>query len=126
MSVKHSRATEAKPVAAGKDTTIQVLISAQEGPNFAMRRFVMQPGGGMPRHTNTVEHEQYVLAGRAKIGIGDEVYEVQPGDVIFIPEGIPHWYQNIAEEPFEFLCVVPNKPDEIKVLEGESCSPCPG
>ena len=41
----------------------------------------------MPRHTNTVEHEQYVLRGHACIGIGEETYEVKTGDVVFIPEG---------------------------------------
>jgi len=117
MSVKHSYEIEAKPVEAGTGTTIQVLISSEEGPNFAMRRFVMQPGGGIPRHTNRVEHEQYVLNGHARIGIGDQVFEVRPGDVVFIPAQVPHWYQNIGDEPFEFLCLVPNQPDEITILE---------
>lgn len=116
MSVKHAKEVEANPVSAGSGTTMQVLISAEEGPNFAMRRFVMQPGGGMPNHTNLVEHEQYVLNGRARIGIGEEVYEVQPGDVVFIPAKVPHWYTNIGDEPFEFLCLVPNKPDKIQLL----------
>ena len=69
MSVKHSTDVEARNVAAGKDTTIQVLISSQEGPNFALRKFSMQKGGGMPRHTNTLEHEQYVLGGEATVTI---------------------------------------------------------
>lgn len=116
MSVKHAKEVEANAVSAGSGTTMQVLISAEEGPNFAMRRFVMQPGGGMPNHTNLVEHEQYVLNGRARIGIGEEVYEVQPGDVVFIPAKVPHWYTNIGDEPFEFLCLVPNKPDKIQLL----------
>jgi len=120
MSVKHAEDVEKKDLAAGKNTTIQVLISAQEGPNFALRKFSMQPGGGMPRHTNTVEHEQYVLRGHARIGIGDDIHEVRAGDVVFIPEGIVHYYENIGEEPFEFLCIVPNKPDEIKIV-GEGC-----
>jgi len=55
MPVKHAADVEAKNVAAGKDTTIQVLISSQEAPNFALRKFSMQKGGGMPRHTNTLE-----------------------------------------------------------------------
>ena len=76
----------------------------------------MQPGGGMPRHTNAVEHEQYVLRGRARIGVGEDVLEVAAGDVLYIPAGTPHWYRAEGEEPFEFLCVVPNKPDEIRVL----------
>jgi len=120
MSVKHTEDVEKKNVAAGRDTTIQVLISAQEGPNFALRKFSMKPGGGMPRHTNTVEHEQYVLRGHAHVGIGEDVHEVNAGDVVFIPEGVVHFYENIGEEPFEFLCVVPNKPDDIKIA-GEGC-----
>ena len=120
MSVKPADAVEKKNVAAGKDTTIQVLISAQEGPNFALRKFSMQSGGGMPRHTNTVEHEQYVLRGHARIGIGDDVHEVRAGDVVFIPGGVIHFYENIGDEPFEFLCIVPNKPDEIKIIQ-EAC-----
>ncbi len=121
MTVKQANNVQSQIVKNGDKTTIQVLISAQEGPNFAMRRFAMEPGGGMPKHTNTLEHEQYVLGGHARIGIGEEEYEVQTGDVVFIPEGVPHWYQNIGEENFEFLCIIPNKPDEIKLIDEKNC-----
>jgi quercetin dioxygenase-like cupin family protein len=120
MTVKNVNDVSAANVAAGKDTTIQVLISAREGPHFAMRRFVIQPGGGMPLHTNTLEHEQYVLGGQARVQIGEEVHFVKQGDVVFIPEGVPHSYTNNGKENFEFLCMIPNQPDEIKVV-GEEC-----
>jgi quercetin dioxygenase-like cupin family protein len=119
MSVKNVKDVPANEVKAGDLATMQVLISAQEGPHFAMRRFIMEPGGGMPEHTNTVEHEQYVLRGHANIGIGKEEFEVRAGDVVFIPQGVPHWYQNIGEENFEFLCLIPNLLDEIKLIEKE-------
>ena len=121
MPVKHAADVEAKNVAAGKDTTIQVLISSQEGPNFALRKFSMQKGGGIPRHTNTVEHEQYVLRGRAKIGIGEDLHEVKAGDVVFIPAATVHFYENTGEEPFEFLCIIPNKEDKITLVDESSC-----
>ena len=117
MPIKHSSDVEAKNVTAGKDTTIQVLISSQEGPNFALRKFSMQKGGGMPRHTNTLEHEQYVLRGEAMINIGDETHHVKTGDVVFIPEGVIHSYENTGEEPFEFLCIIPNKEDRITIVD---------
>ena len=120
MNVKHVNDVPAEVVKAGDMTSMQWLISAQEGPHFAMRRFVMQPGGGMPEHTNTVEHEQYVLRGHASIGIGTKEFELQAGDVVFIPEGVPHWYQNIGDENFEFLCLIPNQPDEMKLI-GKEC-----
>ena len=117
MPIKHSTDVEAKNVATGKDTTIQVLISSQEGPNFALRKFSMQKGGGMPRHTNTLEHEQYVLHGEANITISEETYHVKAGDVVFIPEGAIHSYQNTGEEQFEFLCIIPNKEDKITIVD---------
>jgi len=104
-------------IRAGSGTVRQDLIGPDEGPNFSMRRFVMEAGGGMPKHTNTVEHQQYVLGGRAKVGIGDDVIEVGRDDVIFIPAGVPHWYQSLGPEDFQFICVVPNGPDEICIVD---------
>ena len=117
MPVKQLNEIPVEALTAGKGVSRQILISPEEAPNFAMRRFIMQPGGGMPNHTNSVEHEQFVLRGRARIGIGDEVFEVQANNVVFIPAGVPHWYQNIGDAPFEFLCLVPNQEDVVEVLE---------
>lgn len=118
MSVRHVDTLPAEEVQAGTGTKRQVLIGQDEGPNFAMRRFIMQPGGGMPLHTNDVEHEQYVLRGSARVRIGDETHHVMAGDVVFIPGGVPHSYDaDEGEEPFEFLCVVPNQPDQIRLVD---------
>ena len=117
MIIKRANDVVPEPVQAGKGTQRQVLIGPDEAPNFALRRFIMEPGGGMPNHTNTVEHEQYVLAGRAKIGIGDDLFHVEAGSVVYIPAGMPHWYEVEGNERFEFLCVVPNRPDHIEIIE---------
>jgi quercetin dioxygenase-like cupin family protein len=124
MPVKPATSVPQQAVKAGQNTLFQVLIGPDEGPNFAMRRFTMQPGGGMPAHTNAVEHEQYVLRGRARVGIGDRVFEVKQDDVVYIPAGVPHWYRAEGEEPFVFLCVVPNRPDRIEIVESESDAAC--
>jgi len=120
MTVKHAVDVEANDVLNAKDTKIQVLVSSREGPNFALRKFSMQKDGGMPRHTNTVEHEQYVLRGEATITIGEETHHVKAGMWVFIPEGVMHSYQNMSEEPFEFLCIIPNKEDKVTVVDA-SC-----
>jgi quercetin dioxygenase-like cupin family protein len=109
-----------KSIQAGSGTSMQVLIGSDIAPNFVMRRFIMEPNGGMPNHTNIVEHEQFILRGRARVGIGKEIHEVKSGDVVFIPRGIPHWYKAEGDEPFEFICVVPNEPDHIEVIEESS------
>jgi len=119
MSVRHVDTLPTEDVTAGTATKRQVLIGPDEGPNFAMRRFIMEPGGGMPMHTNEVEHEQYVLRGSARVRIGNDVHEVKAGDVVFIPGGVPHSYDaKEGGEPFEFLCIVPNQPDQIRLVDG--------
>jgi len=118
MSVRNIDTLPAEDVQAGTATKRQVLIGPDEGPNFAMRRFIMQPGGGMPLHTNEVEHEQYVLRGSAQVRIGDDTHHVKAGDVVFIPGGVPHSYDaDEGGEPFEFLCIVPNQPDQIRLVD---------
>lgn len=116
MTVKKVEDIQATEVRDGKGVTRKVLITPEEAPNFAMRFFTIQPGGAMPAHTNCVEHEQYVINGRGRIAIGDEELEVSRGSIVFIPAGIPHWYKNIGDEPFEFLCMVPNQPDTITLV----------
>jgi quercetin dioxygenase-like cupin family protein len=120
MFIKHIDNVPLDPVHDGIGTTRQVLIGPDEGPNFAMRRFVMEPGGSIPAHTNSVEHEQYVLRGRARVGLGNDVLEAKTGDAIFIPAGVPHWYEVIGDEPYEFLCVVPNQEDRIELVKTDA------
>lgn len=118
--VKTARDVERRDVGAATATQMQVLLGPEDGtPNFAMRRFIMGEGGGMPVHTNTVEHEQYVLAGCAEVGIGGSVREVRAGDVLYIPAGAPHYYK-VIEAPFEFLCLVPNAPDKVEIVSAQS------
>ena len=116
-AVKLVESADRQPVAAGSRTEMQVLLGPADGaPNFSLRRFIMGEGGGMPLHKNRVEHEQYVLRGRARVGIGDEVHEVAADQVLYIPAGVPHYYE-VLEAPFEFLCIVPQAVDRIEFLE---------
>ncbi|MEL7626360.1 MAG: cupin domain-containing protein [Anaerolineaceae bacterium] len=119
MSVKHSNAIPSEPLDVGKGARKAVLISNQEAPNFVMRKFTIQTGGSMPLHINLVEHEQYVLKGKALVVINGIQHEVQPGDVIFIPAEIPHSYETLGDEAFEFLCLIPNQFDETILIEKE-------
>ena len=96
-----------------------VLVAAEHGaPHFTLRRFTLAPGAEVPRHTNAVEHEQYVLEGEYVVGLGDEEHVVSAGDALLIPAGTVHWYRNEADEPGAFLCAVPNGDDAIDLVEG--------
>ncbi len=100
-----------------------VLLDETHGAsNLALRRFTIAPGGSVPKHTNEIEHEQYVLAGEYTVGIEGEDGEVteqtvSAGDAVHIPAGAVHWYQNDGDEEGAFICAVPLGDDEIALVE---------
>lgn len=94
-----------------------ILINESHGaPNLAIRRFELAPGATVPKHTNEVEHEQFVLEGKYTVGIGDEEHTVEAGDSLFIPAGAVHWYRNDGEDRGAFICAVPTGDDEIRLV----------
>jgi len=95
-----------------------VLLDESDGaPHFAMRRFVLDASASVPKHTNEVEHEQYVLSGEYTVGIEGEEYTVSAGDSLLIPAGAVHYYENDGDEEGAFICVVPNGDDSIELVE---------
>ena len=43
-------------------------------------------------------------------------FETLQINVVYIPGGVPHSYEALGDEAFEFLCVVPNLPDQTRIL----------
>jgi len=116
--VRRSDEIEYEPLDAADGLSKGVLVDEASGaPNIALRRFILGSGATVPKHTNEVEHEQYVLAGEYTVGIEDEEYQVAAGDTIHIPAGTVHWYRNESNEEGVFLCAVPTGDDEIELVE---------
>jgi len=116
--VRSAEEIESEPVDAADGLAKAVLIGEAHGaPNVAIRRFTLDPGAEVPRHTNAIEHEQYVLAGEYTVGIAGEEHEVAAGDALHIPAGAVHWYRNEGDLEGAFLCAVPTGDDSIDLVE---------
>ncbi|MFC7176795.1 cupin domain-containing protein [Halosegnis marinus] len=116
--VRRADEVEYETVDAAAGMSKGVLVGPEHGaPTLALRRFVLDPGASVPRHTNEIEHEQYVLAGEYTVGLDGEEHVVTAGDSLHIPAGCVHWYRNDGDEPGAFLCAVPNGDDSIELAE---------
>lgn len=116
--VRRAAEIEYETVDAAEGLEKGVLVDERDGaPTFALRRFTLEAGAEVPKHTNEVEHEQYVLEGEYVVGVGDEEHEVSAGDTLLIPAGTVHWYRNEGDERGAFLCAVPNGDDAIDLVE---------
>ncbi len=100
---------EEKPTLPGAEVTLRWLISEKEGAkNFAMRLFeIKKSGEKIPLHSHTFEHEIFIIKGTGKIKTKDGEWNLSEGDVVFIQAGEEHSFENISDEPFRFICVIP-------------------
>lgn len=93
------------------NATKQVLIGEKDGaPNFAMRYFTIPPHEFSSLDKHERDHGVMVMHGRARVQLGDRFEEVGPGDVVYIPGWEQHQFENLTDEPFTFLCIVPPMP----------------
>jgi quercetin dioxygenase-like cupin family protein len=114
MIVKDAEEVEKSVVEMDKveGTYIQWLASKTDGaPHFAMRRFTMEKGGKIGLHDHPWEHEIYILKGKGIAFNEKERVDIKAGDVLYIPGGEPHGYDNTGDEDLMFICMVPNSGD---------------
>lgn len=107
-------------------------ISAQSAGAKAlcMHRLDMPPGAAALPHLHEA-HETaiYVLSGRARMRYGDglaSTVEVESGDFVYIPPGVPHLPSNASEtEPCTALIARtdPNEQESVVLLDEEGRAP---
>ncbi len=115
MSCEKIETVKANHIPKTNDAYIQVLSPSDE-KDFIVRKITLKNGGMMPNHINKIAHQQVVLKGSAKVVIGDTTVEAKVGDYLYIPSGVPHYYEASLGEDYEFLCMITTVPDEITFL----------
>ena len=92
----------------------KVLIGKADGArNFIIRYFRVEPGGWSALERHPHDHGVVILHGRARIRLGDQVFEVGPRDAVYISPNEEHQLHTLGDEPLGFLCIVPPKDNEI-------------
>ncbi|MEM7426244.1 MAG: cupin domain-containing protein [Pseudomonadota bacterium] len=70
---------------------------------FSWVRF--DPGSIYPLHSHPFEQTSVVIDGRMRLTVGDEVREVGPGDMWFVPPDVPHGGEVLGDGPVTFIDV---------------------
>ena len=80
---------------------IDCKVSAKD-TNGALSVFeaVRMAKGGPPLHIHPLQDERfYIVEGRYAFRVGDETFELQAGESLFAPRGIPHGFAKVADGP---------------------------
>ena len=59
--------------------------------------YVLPAGDTDPQQPHTEDEIYYVVSGKARIRVGDEDREIEPGSVIFVETDAPHRFHSITE-----------------------------
>ena len=79
-----------------------------EGPNFKVKRIVVDPGQklSLQVHQHRAEH-WVVVTGTAQVTIGQEIRLVANNQSVYIPQKTPHRLENPTVEPIQLIEVQP-------------------
>ncbi len=60
------------------------------GEKTLLTEFRLAGGNCLPQHAHPYEQTGYLVSGRIRLTVGDEVFEVEPGDSWCIPANVRH------------------------------------
>jgi quercetin dioxygenase-like cupin family protein len=88
------------------DNAVTEQYSTARGPvlrgvEIELAKLFFEKGGGAVEHSHPEEQIVYVLAGRARLTVGGETYEIGPGQASYHGPNVPHQFE--ALEDFEGL-----------------------
>jgi len=83
------------------------LIGEAEGASqYRMRYFEVPPGGHTARERHPHDHGVMIIAGRARVTLGEDTHDLGVGDVVYVSGDELHCFEALGEEPLGFVCVV--------------------
>jgi mannose-6-phosphate isomerase-like protein (cupin superfamily) len=77
----------------------------QEGFPMSIAEATIFKGSRTHKHIHKTSHEIYhITEGKGRMYLGNETFEVKPGDTVFIEPSKPHCMENIGGRSLKFLC----------------------
>ena len=93
--------------ARGNGVLTKLLVGKSTNPDtiFTSGTTLFPPGCSAPFHSHNCAEQVTVLAGRARVEVGDQVRELGPYDTSYIPAEQSHRFLNIGEDDLVILWV---------------------
>ena len=90
------------------------VITAEAPARVVVARVAFEPGARTAWHTHPLGQTLYVISGVGRFQtLGQPIFEIRPGDTIWIPPGEKHWHGASPE----------NAMTHIAIQESENGSP---
>jgi mannose-6-phosphate isomerase-like protein (cupin superfamily) len=67
-------------------------------PDLSVGLYVLAAGQPDLQQPHTEDEVYYVVAGRGRVTVGDDVRDVRPGSIVFVAATVPHRFHDIVED----------------------------
>jgi mannose-6-phosphate isomerase-like protein (cupin superfamily) len=76
-------------------------------PGLSVGLYVLAVGQPDLQQPHTEDEVYYVVSGRGRITVGDEVRDVRAGSIVFVATAVPHRFHDITEDLTLFVAFGP-------------------
>jgi quercetin dioxygenase-like cupin family protein len=83
----------------------RLLNPDNSSKRFALRAYIIEPGGHTSFDIHSHEHGVYILRGEVSVKVDDQELILRSGDVLHISGNEPHQFTNRGAALVKFLCV---------------------
>jgi mannose-6-phosphate isomerase-like protein (cupin superfamily) len=91
-------AFELADVAAEREAGGKPYLEFITVPDLSVGLYVLAVGQPDLQQPHTEDEVYYVVSGRGKITVGDDVRDVRPGSIVFVAATVPHKFHDITED----------------------------
>jgi mannose-6-phosphate isomerase-like protein (cupin superfamily) len=100
-------AFELADVAAEREASGRAYLEFINVPDLSVGLYVLAAGEPDLQQPHTEDEVYYVISGRGRVTVGDEVREARPGSIVFVAATVPHRFHDITEELTLFVAFGP-------------------
>lgn len=117
--MKNNRADSKKEVVVAKfgsgkklwmttsEYTSVIVGKAATNGEYVITEGVIEPNGFVPDHYHKWEDQTFhVVEGTLEAKIGDNVFEIGPGDTVQCPKGVSHYMKNIGDSNAKLISYI--------------------
>ena len=93
--------------------------NTSNGINYSLAQFSLEVGKKTKLHRIKSSEIYYILEGKAKLKINDEIFNLEKNDSAYVPPNSKQFIENNGKENLCFLCIVEPewKAEDDEILE---------
>jgi mannose-6-phosphate isomerase-like protein (cupin superfamily) len=100
-------AFELADIAAERESSGRPYLEFITVPDLSVGLYVLAVGEPDLQQPHTEDEVYYIVSGRGRVTVGEEVRDVQPGSIVFVARAVPHRFHDITEDLTLFVAFGP-------------------